>query len=80
MEKIQKAFRNEFVWIGMILTFLWFFVTTVVLPLQKLQIQVTQIQTDLTSQNKKYDALDKLVNNLSTRMSVVETRLDNKKF
>lgn len=75
---IRKVLRSEITWVVFTAGFLWGFVTTVVLPLQRLQIQIAQIQTDLSSQNKKYDDLSTVVNTLINRVSIVETRLDNK--
>lgn len=76
---IRKILRNEVTWVVVLFGILWGFVTTVVLPLKTLQIQVAQVQTDLTAQNKKYDNLDKVVNILGNRTTAVETRLDNLK-
>lgn len=74
---IQKVLRNEITWVIMTGAFLWGVVTTVVLPLQKLQIQLAQVQLDLTTQNKKYDTLNTAVNALGNRTSVVESELNN---
>lgn len=74
IEKIMKT------WMGQLLSisiFLWGFFTTVVLPLQKLQIQVAQVQIDLNSQGKKYDSLNTAVSALTITVSVLQSRLDN---
>lgn len=46
----QQFFRNEITWLGMVVVGVWGFVATVVLPLQKLQIQVDQLQGEVASQ------------------------------
>lgn len=73
---IQKILRNEFTWLVFAVGIFWGFITTVVLPLQSLQIQVAQIQNDLTKQNTQYDVLNTAVNVLTTSVSVLKSRVD----
>lgn len=73
---IQKVLRNEWVIISFVAGSLWFCVTTIVLPLQKLQIQVADIQADLKSQSKQYDALSNTLNATINRVTAVEVRLN----
>lgn len=85
---IQKILRSEITWSITLIAFLWGVVTTVVLPLQKLQIQIAQVQLDLTAQNKRYDTLSNLVtknltdvnatiSTVSSRTSVLESEMNN---
>lgn len=67
----QQFFRNELTWLCMIIVAVWSFVTTVVLPIQKLQIQLAQIQTQL----KSYDMLNAQVQTISTKQQVDESLL-----
>ncbi len=67
----QQFFRNEVTWLGMIIATVWAFVTTVVLPLQKLQIQVAQVQVQL----KAVDVLTAQVQEISTKQQVDESEL-----
>lgn len=68
----QKMLRNEVTWVIFVIVSFWGFVTTVVLPLQKLQIQVAQIQTDLNKQGKTYQTLSDDVNLLKTDVAVLK--------
>lgn len=81
---IRKVLRSEITVVIAIGLFLWGMVTTVVLPLQKLQIQVSQIQLDITTTNKKYDDLSKKndtntagISSLGSRTSVLEAEMNN---
>lgn len=74
---IRKILRNEITWVVFTFGFLWGVVNTVVLPLQKLQIQLAQVQVDLTSQNKKYDTLTNALNLIGNRTSVLESEVNN---
>lgn len=76
---IEKVLSNRITQMVFIGSILWGVITTIVLPLQKVQIQITQIQSDLTTQNKRYDVLSNAINLLTNRESVVESRLDNLK-
>ncbi len=73
---VQKILRNEITWVIFIVGILWGVVTSVVLPLQRLQIQVSQVQDEITKQNGNYDVLNQLVNSLNNRTSVIESRLN----
>lgn len=74
---IKKIMQNEFAQIVFFGSIFWGIITTVVLPLQRLQIQVAQVQLDLSAQNKKYDILNNSVNSLGNRMSVTESELNS---
>lgn len=50
----QQFFRNELVWLGTITLALWGFVVQVVLPIQRIQIELDQVQTSL-AQVQGYD-------------------------
>lgn len=67
----QKFFRNELTWFGMVILAFWGVITSIVLPLQKLQIQMAQIQNQL----KSVDALNTEIQNISTKQQVDEEEL-----
>lgn len=71
----QTFFRNELTWLGMVILAIWGFVTSVVLPLQKLQIQVAQIQTQLKSQSDTYNSFSQSVQNISTKQQLDEQEI-----
>lgn len=52
---IRSVFKNEITWIIVVITVFYGFIKTVVLPLEKLEIQITQVQVDI-SNVKTYDA------------------------
>lgn len=64
----QTFFRNELTWFGMVIFAFWGVITSIVLPLQKLQIQMAQIQTQL----KGVDTLNTQVQQISTKQQVDE--------
>ena len=55
---VRSVLRSELTWLVFIVVGIWGFVTSVVLPLQRLQIQLTDIQADITAEAGKYTALD----------------------
>ena len=62
---VRSVLRSELTWVVFLVAGIWGFVTTVVLPLQQLQIQLTQIQVEITTGVDK-DA------NLDTRVKALE--------
>lgn len=56
---VKKVLKNEYAQVAAIIVVVWSFVTTVILPLQKLQFQVDQIQlaiSNFTDANKQISA------------------------
>ncbi len=51
----QKFFRSELTWLGMIVLTLWGFVSQVILPLQKIQLELDNVQSAV-NQVQSYDA------------------------
>jgi len=78
---LKALFRKEITWIITIGTVIWAFVGTVVLPINNLQAQVAQIQTQLTMEQSKYDALNKDIqdtNKIANKALVeIESHLSN---
>lgn len=70
---IRAVLQNEITWLFLIITGVFGFVSTVVLPIQKLQLQVTQIQTDLTDSKLGYKDILENYNDLSTRVTTIES-------
>lgn len=48
----------------------------VVIPIQKIQVQLAQIQIDIANNKTQYDAVVAENKNFSSRMTTVETKLD----
>jgi hypothetical protein len=46
------------------------------LPLQKLQIQVTQVQEQLASEKERYTGIEMQLSALGTSQSVLQTKFD----
>lgn len=76
---VQKIMRSEITWAIFIIGFLWGFVTTVVLPLQKLQIQVAQVQVDLKVSSRDVGTLKDDVSSLKTDVAVLKSKTVDKK-
>ena len=45
---VRSVLRNEITWLITLILSVWGFVVTVILPLQSLQIQVAQVQHDVS--------------------------------
>jgi hypothetical protein len=58
--------------VGATAMFFW----QVVIPIQKIQAQLAEIQIQLANVNKQFEANDTFHNNIQTRMTVVETKLE----
>lgn len=51
---VRSILRSELTWTVFVIAAIWGFVTSVVLPLQRLQIQLSQIQSDLQVSRDAY--------------------------
>ncbi len=76
---LRTFFRSEITWIISIIIAVWAFVTTVVLPIQKLQLNVENIQYQLASESKRYLDTENRVTNLEKNEAVVMSTLSLKK-
>lgn len=74
---LRKILRNEVTWFGTLFVVIWKIYTGIILPLNNLQIQATQIQSELNNQNNQYQTLSTAVNVLTTSVSVLKSRVDN---
>jgi hypothetical protein len=54
-----------------------FFFWQVVIPIQKIQTQLAQIQIDIAANKAEYDRILKDHENFANRMTAVETKLDS---
>lgn len=73
---IRTVFRNEFTWVISIIGFVWAFIVAVVLPIQKLQIQASQIQSQITAYSGSLNTITDEVQNIGTKQQVDETTLN----
>jgi len=74
---IRKIMQNEFTWLAMIIAAVMGFVSSVILPLQKIQIQLIQIQADISETQRDYQIAITEYNSLRSRIDVVETKINN---
>ena len=58
---VRTILRSEITWLISFIALIMGFVSTVVLPLQSLQIQLTEVQTDITKEAVRYDKLEERV-------------------
>ncbi len=61
---VRTILRSEITWLISFIVIIMGFVSTVVLPIQKLQLQLTQVQMDLAIQNNNYDKVEDRVSTL----------------
>lgn len=76
---VQKVLRHEATWIISLVVFLYGIITTVVLPLQELQIQVAQLQSVFSQSNSKYEALQSAVNALNVSVGILQSQVNKLK-
>lgn len=72
----QSFFRSELTWLGMIVVCVYGFIVTVVIPVNNLQLQVAQIQVQLTAQNKTYSIFTTQVQTLTVNQQVDEEKIN----
>ena len=71
--------KSEITWACFLVAGVMGFVTTVVLPIQKLQLQVTQIQVDMANTNISYLNFDERIKQLEINQSRIDSILGLKK-
>jgi hypothetical protein len=74
---LRNLFRNELTWVVSIIVVVWAFVATVVLPLNRLQVQVEQIQQQLNSSSSSYSDMLNQIKDISDLANSTKTRLDD---
>lgn len=72
---IRAVLRNEITWIVFIVGAIWGMVAGVVLPLQKLQLQVAQIQMDIADFKTTNTQIMAEHKEFQERLSVLETKM-----
>lgn len=72
---LRSILRSEVTWVISIVVVVWSFVTTVVLPIQKLQINVENIQKQLADESKRYLDTEGRVTILEKNQAVVMSKL-----
>ena len=71
--------QHELTWVVLIIGAVMGFVVNVILPLQKVQIQLTQIQIDIAQSKEDYKAAMIEHIALRSRVDVLETRVNTVK-
>lgn len=69
---IRTVLRSEITWLISFIVCVMGFVTTVIMPLQKVQIQLAQIQTELQSNNSKNLQMETRLNKLELNNARIE--------
>jgi hypothetical protein len=78
MNPLRALLRSEITWIISIIVVVWAFVTTVVMPIQALQLGQAQIQAQLTHESDRYIDTELRVTNLEKNQEKVMTLLSIK--
>jgi len=72
---LRSILRSEVTWVISIVVVVWSFVTTVVLPIQKLQINVEDIKLQLAKESERYIDTEGRVTILEKNQAVVMSKL-----
>lgn len=72
---IRSVLNNEITWIAFIVGFVWAIVSTVILPINSIQIQLAQIQVDIKTSQKNYTILTTAQSILGDRITILETEI-----
>ena len=75
---IRQIFRSEITWIISIIGGIWAFVTTVVMPIQALQLGQLQIQEQLAKESQRYIDSEARIHLLEKNQAVVMSTLQLK--
>lgn len=73
---VRVLLRNEITWVVTLVTLTIGFFNMVVLPLNEMRIQLTQIQTEIANQDKQTEILRIAMSSLNTSVSVLQTQVD----
>jgi hypothetical protein len=73
---IRKALQNEISWLLMIGGTVLSIFKFIVLPINEMQITLAQVHTDITRLQGQRDTSDRLINELTTRVTRVETKVE----
>lgn len=73
---IRKVLRSEITWTITTIALVMGFVKTVVIPINNLQIQVAQINTQLLAEQQKYTMISEQLKSISDQSIKTETRLN----
>lgn len=72
---IRSVLKNEITWVITFISITIGFFNMVVLPLQGMRIQLTQIQSDLSEGKDNYSKLVEANQKLTSRIDVLETKI-----
>ena len=72
---VRSILRNEITWLFFIVSAIFGSVTTVILPLQKLQLQTEQIQVDIAQINVNNQKVLVAHQDFDRRLTILETKL-----
>lgn len=75
---VRSVLRSEITWLISFIFCIMGFVTSVVMPLQKLQIQLAQIQSDLVINKSSYSQLEARLNKIELDHAKMEQILINR--
>lgn len=76
---VRTVLRSEITWLVSFVLFIMGFVTTVIMPLQKVQLQLAQIQIDVLSNRDIYTQLETRVGRLELDHARMEQVINNLK-
>lgn len=75
---VKQILRNEITWLVCICGATWGFVSTVVLPIQALQIGQTKIQEQLTIESNKYGQFEGRLGKLEVEHALLKDKFNIK--
>jgi hypothetical protein len=73
---IRTLLKNEITWLLFIIAGVMGFVAQIILPLQRMSLQLTQIQMDLADTKKNYQTALMEHQDLRSRVDIIETKLN----
>ena len=73
---LRKLLKHEATWVVSIILAVMGFVNTVILPIQKMQIQLAQIQSDIADNKAGYATVMAIHQTILERLSVLETEVN----
>ena len=72
---VRSLLKNELTWLFMVIAAVMGFVSQVILPLQRMSLQLTQIQVDLADTKENYQQALKEHQSLTSRIDILETKI-----
>lgn len=76
---IRKVLKHEITWAIMLIGAVWTIVSTIILPINTIQNQLAQLQTDIKQTKKDYNTAMEEHIALKSRLDILETEFKLRK-